>query len=60
MILAGIASNGFIFAQKIAQELAQISDLKVTLCEVKINKLDPKAPITTSIARELYENKGDI
>ena len=30
----------------------------MTLCEVKINKLEPKAPITTSIARELYENKG--
>ena len=58
VILAGIASNGYVFAQKIAFELSQISDLKVTLCEVKINKLYPKAPITTSIARELYENKG--
>jgi len=58
VILAGIASNGYIFAQKIAQELTQISDLKVTLCEVKINKQNPKDAILTSISKEEYENKG--
>lgn len=58
VILAGIATNGYIFAQKIAAELAQISDLKVTLCEVKINKQNPKNVITTSISKEAYENKG--
>ena len=58
VILAGIASNGYIFAQKIAEELRQISDLKVTLCEVTINKLDPKTPVGTSIPKETYENKG--
>lgn len=58
VILAGITSNGYIFAQKIAAELAQISNLKVTLCEVKINKQNPKDGITTSIQKEAYENKG--
>ncbi len=58
VILAGIASNGYLFAQKIAADLAQISDLKVTLCEVKINKQNPKDAITTSIPKEAYENKG--
>lgn len=58
VILAGIASNGYIFAQKIAQELTQISDLKVTLCEVKINKQNPKELIITSLEKAAYENKG--
>jgi pyrimidine operon attenuation protein/uracil phosphoribosyltransferase len=58
VILAGIASNGYIFARKIAHELTQISDLKVTLCEVKINKQNPKDAILTSISKEEYENKG--
>jgi len=58
VILAGITSNGYIFAQKIAAELAQISNLKVTLCEVKVNKQNPKDGITTSIQKEAYENKG--
>lgn len=58
VILAGIASNGYIFAQKIAHELTQISDLKVTLCEVKINKQNPKELVITSLEKAAYENKG--
>lgn len=58
VVLAGIASNGYIFAQKIAQELTQISDLKVTLCEVKINKQKPKELVITSLEKAAYENKG--
>ena len=58
VILAGIANNGYIFAQKIAAELALISDLKVTLCEVKINKQKPQDSITTSITSEEYQNKA--
>ena len=58
VILAGIANNGFIFAQKVAAELALISDLKVTLCEVKINKQQPQDVVTTSITPEDYKNKA--
>lgn len=58
VILAGIANNGYLFAQKIAAELALISDLKVTLCEVKINKQNPQSPITTSITSDEYQNKA--
>ena len=35
-----------------------ISDLKVTLCEVKINKQNPKDIITTSLQTSEYENKA--
>ena len=58
VILAGIANNGYQFAQKIATELALISDLKVTLCEVKINKQNPQSPVTTSIPSAEYQNKA--
>ena len=58
VILAGIANNGYIFAQKIATELALISDLKITLCEVKINKQNPQDNITTSIPAADYQNKS--
>ena len=57
-ILAGNANNGYLFAQKIATELALISDLKVTLCEVKINKQNPQSPVTTSIPSAEYQNKA--
>ena len=38
IVIAGIASNGFIFAHKIALALTTISTLKVSICEVKIDK----------------------
>ena len=45
-------------AQKIAEELKKISPIKVTLCEVKINKSNPQDTIKTSISKEEYTNKG--
>ena len=58
IVIAGIASNGFVFAKKIATELERISTLKVILCEVFINKQNVNTPISTSLAKENYENKG--
>jgi pyrimidine operon attenuation protein / uracil phosphoribosyltransferase len=58
VVIAGIANSGFKFAQKIATELERISDLKVILCEVQINKQNPQEPITTSLRKEMYSNKG--
>ena len=38
IILAGIQSNGYVLAEKIKQQLEAISEIKVQLCAVKINK----------------------
>lgn len=58
IVIAGIASNGFVFAKKITAELEKISTLKVVLCEIYINKQNVNAPITTSLSVDQYENKG--
>lgn len=58
IVIAGIAKNGYIFAKKIAQKVNQIADLKVSLCEVYIDKQNPHNEITTSLDKKLYENKG--
>jgi pyrimidine operon attenuation protein/uracil phosphoribosyltransferase len=58
IVIAGIASNGYLFAAKIAAEMAKISQLKVILCEVKIDKQNQNGPVTTSISATEYENKG--
>jgi len=60
IVIAGISSNGYVLAQKIATALTQISDLDISLCEVKINKLNPSAEISTSIAPSEYQDKGLI
>ncbi|MFV8269723.1 phosphoribosyltransferase domain-containing protein [Flavobacterium sp. GT2N3] len=58
IVIAGIATNGFTFAKKIAVALETISSLKVSLCEVRINKQNPELPIYTSLSKEQYGNKG--
>ncbi|MDV6168491.1 phosphoribosyltransferase family protein [Flavobacterium sp. DG1-102-2] len=58
VVLAGIAKNGFLFAKKLAAEVEKISYIKVTLCEVKINKNQPLEPVTTSLTAEEYTNKS--
>ena len=58
IVIAGISKNGYIFAEKIATELQQISDLKVTLCEVFIDKQNPQNEIKTSVLEKDYQNKG--
>jgi pyrimidine operon attenuation protein/uracil phosphoribosyltransferase len=60
IVIAGIASNGFVFAKKIALELERISTINILLCEVFINKQNVNTPITTSLSKEKYENKGLI
>jgi pyrimidine operon attenuation protein / uracil phosphoribosyltransferase len=58
IVLAGIAQNGYILAEKISVVLTQISDIKIVLCEVKIDKQNPFNPIATSINKEAYSDKN--
>lgn len=58
VVIAGIASNGFLFAEKIAAALSSISTLKVSICEVKVNKQNPQEQIQTSLTPDEYKNKG--
>lgn len=58
IVIAGIAANGYIFAEKLASALESISSIKVSLCEVQINKQKPESPINTSLTKEQYANKG--
>ena len=60
IVLAGIASNGFVLAEKLSIQLKKISDLNVVLCEVQIDKQNPFNPITTSIPKENYSGKNII
>lgn len=60
IIIAGISNNGYILAEKINLVLQSISDLRITLCEVKIDKSNPSKEITTSVAPDSYKNKGIV
>jgi pyrimidine operon attenuation protein/uracil phosphoribosyltransferase len=58
IVIAGIADNGYLLAGKIASELARISEISPILCEVRIDKKKPAAPISTSIDKSQYSGKG--
>ena len=58
VVLAGIVGNGFVFAEKLVAVLQEISNLKVTICEVTIDKKNPLKPITTSLKVTDYQNKS--
>ena len=57
IVIAGIANSGFVFSQKIAKVLEEISDLRVVICEVQVNKQNPNETIVTSISETEYANK---
>ena len=60
IIIAGIAKNGYILAQKLEKELKDISPLQTILCEVKVDKKQPLKAIKTSLKPEEYQNKSIV
>lgn len=58
IIIAGIAQNGYIFAEKIGKSLSEISSIKVKMCEVTMDKKNLLSPVTTSLSSEEYQNKS--
>ena len=58
VVIAGIIGNGYIFAEKLVAVLSEISDIKVRICLVTIDKKNPLNPITTSLSVDEYANKS--
>lgn len=60
IVLAGIAANGFELAKKLKAELERISEIRVDLCHVKINKKNPLEKIETSLTPEDYRDRSFV
>ena len=60
IIIAGIENNGYIIAKKICNEIKKISDKKIQLCSIKIDKKNPRKEIIVSLLQEQYENKSVV
>lgn len=60
LILAGIAKSGFVFANRLKTVLEEISDLKVVLCEVKLDKKNPLKGVKTSLSASEYQDKSIV
>ncbi|MFT6601762.1 MAG: pyrimidine operon attenuation protein/uracil phosphoribosyltransferase [Dokdonia donghaensis] len=60
IILAGIADNGYKFAERLAKVLSEISPLQTKLCKVTMNKKKPLGTVETSMSPEEYKDKSVI
>ncbi len=60
IVLAGISSNGFELAKHLQKELEIISQLRIDLCEVKMDKKNPLQPIYTSLDSSFYKEKSVV
>ena len=58
VIIAGIYSNGYLFAKKIKSALVEICNIKPVLCKVIIDKKNPHLLIKTSLKPDEYRNKS--
>src|SRR5690606_19732311 len=60
IVLAGIKENGFLLAKKLKTEVEKISDLKVILCEIEMNKRKPMDSISSSMLLDEMKNKSVV
>lgn len=60
LIIAGVASNGYVFASRLHQELSSISDIKINLCKITMDKKNPLNTIKTNIESAEFTNKSIV
>ena len=60
IVIAGIEKRGFELAERIAEILKSISDIKVELCSVKVNKKQALEPVISSMESSAYRDKSVI
>lgn len=61
IIIAGIVGGGLEFAKKIAAKLKKITNAKITLCKLSMDKTNPlKSGVSTSIPEDEFINKSVV
>lgn len=60
VILAGIADNGYKFAERLSHALTDISSIKIILCKVTMDKKSPLGTVQTSLKSSEYRDKSVV
>jgi len=61
LIIAGIDGGGLSFAKKISAVLEKITDAKIILCKVSMDKKNPlQSGVSTSLDEASYKNKSIV
>lgn len=60
LIIAGIAPYGYVLAERLEGVLKEISDIKIKLCKVSMDKENPLETTTTTMEANEYKNKAIV
>ncbi len=60
LVIAGIADNGYIFAEKLADHIKEVSKVEPLLCKIQMNKQKPHESPSISLSSEEYEDQSFI
>ncbi len=61
IIIAGIDGGGLQFAKKIVSKLKKITEAKITLCKLSMDKTNPlKSGVSTSLSEEKFIDKSVV
>ncbi len=60
LIIAGVAKNGYTFASRLHEELSSISDIKVSLCKITMDKNNPLNTVKTDIDTSEFHEKSIV
>ena len=60
LIIAGVAENGYTFASRLHKELTSISNIKVSLCKITMDKKNPLNTVKTDIDSADFNNKSIV
>ena len=60
LVLAGIEKNGYIIAKKISEKVKKHSEMEIKLCNININKKNPRNDISTSLDLNNFQNKSIV
>jgi len=60
LIIAGIANNGYVFAEKLVETIKNVSDVEPKICKININKKQPQDVPSISLKADEYQNQSFI
>jgi pyrimidine operon attenuation protein/uracil phosphoribosyltransferase len=58
LVIAGIAENGFIFAEKLVEDISIISEVKPKLCKITMDKKHPYKTPKITLQEEDYKGQS--
>jgi len=60
LVLAGIEKNGYVIAKKISEKVKEHSEIEIKLCNINIDKKNPRNDISISLDLNKFQNNSIV